>query len=149
MDIQVNIHKIMDTWRLISLKHGYPFVGIHVPRIPIVECPCIDIPARISMWISTHAWITEDRHSKIMNIHMDNRGFLEIHVWICFCFSDQGGRSSKAYKVMSTFGQPTFWYFMILPTFSDRNIEMKSLRKPVHLKKSTSLIPVIWYRQFP
>jgi len=26
-----------------------------------------------------------------MDIHFDIRGFLEIHVWICYGFSDQGG----------------------------------------------------------
>jgi len=26
-----------------------------------------------------------------MDIHVDIRGFLEIHAWICYGFSDQGG----------------------------------------------------------
>jgi len=50
----------------------------------------MDIRAWISMWISTLVWIIEDWHQKIMDIHVDIRGFLEIHVWICYGFSDQG-----------------------------------------------------------
>jgi len=50
----------------------------------------MDILAWISMWISTLVWIIENCHPKITNIHVDNRGFLEIHAWICYGFSDQG-----------------------------------------------------------
>jgi len=32
------------------------------------------------MWIPTLAWIIEDCHPKIMDIHDDIRGFLEISV---------------------------------------------------------------------
>jgi len=42
------------------------------------------------MWISTLVWIIEDCHPKLMDIHVDIRGFLEIHAWICYGFSDQG-----------------------------------------------------------
>jgi len=42
------------------------------------------------MWIYTLAWIIEDWYPKIMDIHVDIRGFLEIHAWICHGFSDQG-----------------------------------------------------------
>ena len=57
-------------------------------RISIAECPCMDIPA----WISTCVWIIEDCHPKIMDFHVDIRGFLEIHVWICDGLSEQGNR---------------------------------------------------------
>ena len=64
-------------------------MDIYVTRTSIVECPCMDIPAWILMWISTLVWRIEDWYPKIMDIHMENRGFLEIHVWICYWFSDQ------------------------------------------------------------
>jgi len=35
----------------------------------------MDIRAWISMWISTLVWIIEDWHPKIMDIHVDIRGF--------------------------------------------------------------------------
>jgi len=38
----------------------------------------MDIRAWISMWISTLAWIIEDCHPKVMDIHVDIDGFLEI-----------------------------------------------------------------------
>jgi len=50
----------------------------------------MDIRAWISMGISTLVWIIEDCHPKIMDIHVDIRGFLEIHAWICYGFSEQG-----------------------------------------------------------
>ena len=78
----------MDNWRLISIK--YPFMDIYCLWISIAECPCMDIRTWISMWISTLVWIIEDWHPKIMDIHVDIRGFLEIHAWICYGFSDQG-----------------------------------------------------------
>jgi len=71
----MDIHKSMGT-------HLWIFIG--------AECPCMDIHNWISMWISTLVWIIEDTHPKIMDIHVDIRGFLEIHAWICCGFSDQG-----------------------------------------------------------
>ena len=59
-------------------------------RISIAEWPCMDIPAWMSMWISIRKWIIQDWHPKIMDIYVDIRGFLEMHVWICCGFSDQG-----------------------------------------------------------
>jgi len=50
----------------------------------------MDILALISMWISTLEWIIEDCHPKIIDIHVDIRGFLEIHAWINCGFSDCG-----------------------------------------------------------
>jgi len=70
-------------------KHEYPFMNVLL-RISIAECPCMDIPAWILMWISTLVWVIEDWHQKIMDIHVDIRGFLGIHVWICYGFSYQG-----------------------------------------------------------
>jgi len=46
--------------RLISIKHGYPFMDIYCLRISIAECSSMDIRAWISMWISTLVWIMED-----------------------------------------------------------------------------------------
>jgi len=73
----------------VILKHGYNFMDIYVLRISMVEYLCMDIPAWISMWISTLAWIIEESENHT-DIDMNNRGFLEIHVWICYGFSDQG-----------------------------------------------------------
>ena len=72
-----------------EIKHGYPFTNICL-RISIAECPYVDIPAWISMWISLLVWIVEDLHLKIMDIYVDSRRFLKIHVWICYGFLDQG-----------------------------------------------------------
>jgi len=72
------------------LQHGYPFMDINCLRISIAECPWMDNSDWISMRISTLVWIIEDGHPKIMGIHFDIRGFLEIHVKICYRFSDQG-----------------------------------------------------------
>jgi len=47
--IKTDAHKIMD---------------ICIPQISIGECPCMDIPAWILMWISTPQWIIEDLHPK-------------------------------------------------------------------------------------
>jgi len=41
----------------------------------------MDILAWISMWISTLVWIIEDCHPKIMDIHVNIRGFLEIDAY--------------------------------------------------------------------
>jgi len=35
----------------------------------------MDIPAWISMWISTFVWVIEDRHQKIIDIYVDIRVF--------------------------------------------------------------------------
>jgi len=55
---------------------------IYFLRISIVECPCMDFPGWISMLISTLVWIMKDWHPKVMNIRMDNRVFLGIHVYM-------------------------------------------------------------------
>ena len=65
-------------------------MDIYFLRISIAECPYMDILAWISIWISTLVWIIEDCHPKFMDIDVDIRGFLEIHAWICYGFSDQG-----------------------------------------------------------
>jgi len=65
-------------------------MGIYFLRISRTECPYMDILAWISIRISTLVWIIEDCHPKIMDIHVDIRGFLEIHAWKCYGFSDQG-----------------------------------------------------------
>jgi len=44
-DIQMDIHKIMDNGRLISIKHGYPLMDINCLWISIAKCPYMDIPA--------------------------------------------------------------------------------------------------------
>ena len=80
----------MGNRRLISIKRGHPFMDFYFLRISNAECLCMDIPAWISMWISTLVWIIEDRHPIIMDIHVDIRGFLEICAWICYGFSGQG-----------------------------------------------------------
>jgi len=46
-------------------------MDIYCLRMSISECPRMDIPAWISMWISTLVWIIEDCHPKIMDIHID------------------------------------------------------------------------------
>jgi len=89
MDTQIDIHKNMNNLRLLSMKHGYPFMDIYCLRISIAECPSKDIRALISLWISTLVWIIGDWHPKIMDIHFDVRRFLEIHAWIRYGFSDQ------------------------------------------------------------
>jgi len=33
-----------------------------------------------------------------MDIHVDIRGFLEIHAWICYGFSDQGSLVNTFFK---------------------------------------------------
>jgi len=55
----------------------------------------MDIPVWVSIWIFTLVWIIEDWHPKIMDIHVDIRGHLEIHVLICYGFSDQDSTLSK------------------------------------------------------
>jgi len=54
-------------------------MDIHVPLTSIVKYPCMDTTTWISIWISTLAWGIEDLHPKIMDIHMYDRGFFEIH----------------------------------------------------------------------
>jgi len=90
MDIHENHGISIKAWIPISIKYGYPFKDIHISRTSIVECLCMDIPVWISMWISTLVWRIEDWHPKNMDIHMDKRGFLEIHACISYGFSDQG-----------------------------------------------------------
>jgi len=65
-------------------------MGIFCLGISVAECPCMDIRAWISMWISTLVWIIEYWHPNIMDIRVDIRGFLEIHACLCYGFSDQG-----------------------------------------------------------
>jgi len=62
-------------------------MDIYILHISIAECPCMDIPASISIWISTLVRIIEDLHPKIMDIHVNIRDFLEIHASICYGFS--------------------------------------------------------------
>jgi len=57
MHMEMYIHRSMDNWRLISIKHGYPFMDINCLRISIAGCPRKDIRAWISMWVSTLVWI--------------------------------------------------------------------------------------------
>jgi len=64
----------------------------------------MDILAWISMWISTFVWIFENCHTKIMDIHVNIRGFLEIHAWICYGFSDQGSLFLLKF-LFSSFGE--------------------------------------------
>ena len=33
-----------------------------------------------------------------MDLHVNIRGFLEIHVWICYGFSDQGMDQGREYR---------------------------------------------------
>ena len=65
-------------------------MNIYFLRISITESPSMDIPASISLWISTLIRIIEDLHPKMMDIHVDIREFLEIHALIRYGFSDQG-----------------------------------------------------------
>ena len=78
-DIQVNIHKSMDNWRLISIKHGYSFMNIYCLRISIAQCPCMGSPAWISVWISIIEWIIKDWHPKIMDTHTANRHLSDVY----------------------------------------------------------------------
>jgi len=55
----------------------------------------MDILAWITMWISKLVGIIEYCHPKITDIHVDTRGFLEIHAWICYGFLDQGIKKEK------------------------------------------------------
>jgi len=129
----MDVHKIMDNWRLISIKtwisiHGYLFL-----RISIVECPSMDIPAWISMRISTLVWVIEDWYPKIMDIHIDIRKFLEIHAWICYGFSDQGletlPESLKQHKFVGH--GFFFWYgFFLLQTTDEERSPATSPRLP-------------------
>ena len=71
----------MDIHLWIFIDYGYPFRNVFAW-----------ISVWISMWIFTLVWIIEDCYPEIMDIHVDIRGFLEIHAWICYGFSDQGVR---------------------------------------------------------
>jgi len=70
-------------------------MAIYCLRISVAACPCTDIPAWISVWVSSLLWIIVDLHPKVMDIHVDIRGFLEIHAWICYGFSGQGNEESR------------------------------------------------------
>ena len=83
-------------------------MDIYCLRISIAECPCMDIPAWISMWISTVVWIIQDWHPKIMDIHVDIRRFLEIHAWICHMDSRTRVRMSKIYLKWRTDAEVVF-----------------------------------------
>jgi len=50
--IQMDIHRSMNNWRLISIKHGYPFMDIYCLGYPLRN-----VLARISVWISMLVWI--------------------------------------------------------------------------------------------
>jgi len=83
----MDVHKSMDDWILICIKI---WISFHEnPCSTDINCrslhayPCLD-----STWILL--WRTEDWQPKIMDIHVDNREFLEIHVCICYGFSDKG-----------------------------------------------------------
>jgi len=73
----------MKTW--ISI-HGYLFSnGIHC-RMSLHGYPCLD-----NINVDIHTCMDNWRMAqKIMDIHVDIRGFVEIHAWICYGFSDQG-----------------------------------------------------------
>ena len=58
----MDIHKSINNWSLISIKHKYPSMDTYCLRISIAECPWMDIPVWISMLISTLLWIIEDWH---------------------------------------------------------------------------------------
>jgi len=62
----------------------------------------MDIPARISMCISNLVWLIEDWYPKIMDIHVDIRGILDIYVWICYRFSDKGCHNLKNITPLET-----------------------------------------------
>jgi len=49
--------------------HGYPWLDINVDA-HMDNCGC-----------GYFSWIIEDWHPKVMDIHMNNRRFLEIHEW--------------------------------------------------------------------
>jgi len=71
----MDINKSMDNWRLISIKTWISIRGYSCStdiRTSIDECPCMNIPAWISMWISNLACIIKDWHLKTIDIHMDN-----------------------------------------------------------------------------
>jgi len=78
----------MGNWRLISIKHGYQFMNIYLYGYPFLAFGYLCL--NINVDITTIVWIIEDWYPKIMDIHVDIRGFLEIHAWICYGFSDQG-----------------------------------------------------------
>jgi len=129
----MNIHKSMDKWRLIYIKHGYPFMDIYCLRISISECPCTDTRAWISRWISTLVWIIEDWHPKIMDVHVDIRGFLEIHAWICHGFSDQGCHRISLPK------SPNVWLTVVVLTITPIKLsEERHLRYPEPYRKPSS-----------
>jgi len=67
--ISKKIRKSMDNWRLISImisNNFHAWISIHGNslRISIAECPFMDIPAWVSMWIFTLVWILKDNIQK-------------------------------------------------------------------------------------
>ena len=43
-----------------------------------------------------------------MDVHVDIRGFLEIHAWICYGFSDQGSLLNSKIRYYISFASPRF-----------------------------------------
>jgi len=81
----------MDNWRLISIKHWYHFMDTYCLRMSIAKCPCIDIPAWISIvWLSTTCMDNWRLASKNHGYQCWYPWIFEIHVWICYGFLDQG-----------------------------------------------------------
>ena len=94
-DIQMNIQKSMDNWRLISIKQGYPLMNTYCLRISIAECPYMNIPAWISTWISTcmDNWRPTSKNHRYPCWYP---WIFENHAWICYGFLDQGRKTSLA-----------------------------------------------------
>jgi len=63
-------------------------MDIYCLRISIAGCPCMDIRAWISMWISILVCIIEDWKKSWISMLISG-DFFEIHAWICYGFSDQ------------------------------------------------------------
>ena len=83
-----------------------------------------------------------------MHIYVDIRGFLEIHVWICHGFSDQGCYHVKTVKIVIVrkssknilFSKRHFWR---IPAFAVHSIPDLLINEMVHLLRSSS------YRRLP
>jgi len=43
-----------------------------------------------------------------MDIHVDIRGYFELHAWICYGFSDQGFDSTSSSDVIDTYRKSCF-----------------------------------------
>jgi len=76
------------TWT--SIYGYFMFTDIHC-GMSLHGYPCLDINVDI------HACMDKDWHPKIMVTHVDIRGFLEIHAWICYGFLDQGCFETSAF----------------------------------------------------